>query len=312
MRTGREIQQKVPNDVIEDALAEGRLPKPQTSKLTLSDWHAAQALFQGSLKLGLSPRKRRLAKVVFEAGYLQWPHKIQALVQGRSVLDFGSGKGLHPLGYVAMGANSAVGFDPFIDPENKIVKIKATGQFVELETTMRNIEEHFGGVCFTDDLAIAHANAPYGCIVLHNVTEHLQDVPGAFAEVASLLSPNGFLVFHHHNFYSWDGHHAQPKNEDQINLTLEAHRELVDWAHIDFSPPANHPIVRSTLNRIKLDELRTAAEEKFSILLWHEIASPDGRGLGRFDKIPKSIQQRFEPRDLTVKNILAVAKLKRK
>ena len=264
------------------------------------------------MKLGLSLRRIGLAKQVFEAGYLQWPRKIQRLIQGRSVLDFGSGRGLHPLGYVAMGAKQAVGFDPFVTAENTIVKSKASGELISLNTPFKDIGLFFRDVLFTTDLSVARTQAPYDCILLHNVTEHLQDVPGAFNEIASLLSPDGFLVFHHHNFYSWDGHHANPKHENEIDLTLDAHREIVDWAHIDFSPPPDHAINRSTLNKIKIDALRELTEEQFSILFWQEVVSPEGRGMGRFDKIPKSIRQRFEPRDLTVKNVLAVAKLKRK
>jgi SAM-dependent methyltransferase len=310
MRTKREFSLKLENWDIEAALAKGQLPKPQSSKLILTNWFAARDFFRGTLKLGLNFRKRLLAKQLLDTGYLQWPRKIQALVQGRSVLDFGSGRGLHPLGYIAMGATHATGFDPFVDPDSEYIKSKASGQLTKLAIPVRNIGHYFKGVTFTDDLKVARSHAPYDCVVLHNVTEHLEDLPEAFDEVARLLSSDGFLIFHHHNFYSWDGHHAQPKKEDQIDLSLQAHREIVDWAHIDFSPPSNHPIVRGTLNRITLDDLKAATEERFSILLWQEIVSPEGRGLGRFNNVPISIQRRYKRRDLTIKNVLAVAKLK--
>lgn len=310
MRTRRDSRQQFTNSEIEECLAQGTLPKSDASKLVLTNWPTASHLFRDFLKPGWSPKKRRLAKQLFDSGYLQWPRKIQALIRGRSVLDFGCGRGLHPLGYIAMGAAHAVGFDPFVDPGSKSVKSKTSGRFFSLDTALGTLGDYFERVRFTDDPTVVRNLAPYDCIVLHNVTEHLQNLPNVFDEVQSLLAPSGLLVFHHHNFYSWDGHHAQPKTEDQIDLTSPAHTEVVDWAHIDFSPPPNHAIVKSTLNRITLDELRAETEERFSILLWREISSPKGRGLGRFSKIPKSIRKRHELRDLTIKNVLAVAKPK--
>lgn len=303
-----EAEEATPADVLAKDFALGKLPKPQTSKLVLEDWLVAQRVMSRPLNLRLSRTRRKLARQLFESGYLQWPRKIEMLVKGRSVLDFGSGKGLHPLGYRVMGATHAVGYDPFITmAETEEVKSKVTGQALPLSINLGAVSGHIPSVAFTSDLAEARKFGPYDCVVLHNVTEHLPDVPGALADVRSLLSKGGLIVFHHHNFYSWDGHHAPPKLETDIDFGLGAHKDVVDWAHIDFDAPASHPIIRGTLNKITLDGLRAEVERLFSLDLWVEVPSPVGRGAGRFQHIPASVAQRFQDRDLRIKNVLGVA-----
>jgi SAM-dependent methyltransferase len=202
MSTRTNPLRKLSNSEIEKSLAKGRLPEPEASKLVTKYWFVARHLFRDFLKPGWNPKKRVIAKQLFDSGYLGWPRKIQSLIQWRSVLDFGSGKGLHPLGYIAMGATHSVGFDPFVDPSNRLVKSKVTGQIITLGTNFGDLGDYFESVSYTDDLTVVRNRAPYECIVLHNVTEHLQDLPKVFDEVQRLLAPDGFLVFHHHNFYS--------------------------------------------------------------------------------------------------------------
>lgn len=294
---------------LEAVLSQRGLPKPQASKQILADVSAAFDEARHNLGWARFWRGRKVIYDTWDTGFLQWPRKIQQLVSGRKVLDFGVGAGLHPIGYVAVGASEALGYDPFYDYSTRSTKSKNTGKQYELAFELHKVHKLLSGVRFTNDFSDCENEAPFECVVLHNVTEHLPDVGYALDQVAGVMAEGSLLVFHHHNFFSWDGHHTPPKTEDKIDPSDPRHRELIDWAHLDFDPPNNHPIIRSTLNRITLDELRREVEARFDVLLWQEIPSPENRGAGRFGNIPANALDEYSWRDLTTKNVLGVAVL---
>ena len=98
---------------------------------------------------------------------------------------------------------------------------------------------------------------------LHNATEHLTDLPGVFASVARLLRPGGHLIFSHHNWFSWNGHHQEPKTAGRIDPDNTEQRRFVDWAHLSGTHPPDH-YVMTKLNRLRLDEVRAITGQQLS------------------------------------------------
>jgi SAM-dependent methyltransferase len=142
--------------------------------------------------------------------------------------------------------------------------------------------------------------------VLHNVTEHLIRIDEVIEGIASKLRPGGRILFNHHNFYCWNGHHQFPKTTDQIDLNDPEQKKYMDWAHIRFTPPEGH-YFRRGLNKIKLDELRDIVERRYEIEVWNEIPSSEKNGGLR---LTDNIVARFPEltrRDLAIHNVFCVA-----
>ena len=77
-------------------------------------------------------------------------------------------------------------------------------------------------------LTIAPIKMFFDVATLHNATEHLTDLPGVFASVARLLRPGEHLIFSHHNWFSWNGHHQEPKTAGRIDPDNTEQRRFVD------------------------------------------------------------------------------------
>jgi SAM-dependent methyltransferase len=253
---------------------------------------------------------RRLVKIAEQSGYLAWPRKIEPLVWSRRVLDVGCGPSLHSIGYLLAGASGYFGFDPFLDISSSLVKSKKSGEKLDTGVPMKNLGKVFRNLSYGRTLEDYTDQEPFDLAVLHNVTEHVPALDLLLADVSEKLTRDGILVFHHHNFFAWDGHHANPKLEEDVDFSNVEHVNVVDWAHIRFDPPPNHAIVRGTLNKIGLDSLHQLVSHLFDIELWDEIESPKGRGGGRFHRIPQDLLDTYGERNLRVKNVLCVARKK--
>ena len=286
----------------------GRSPRPaKLSRIAIR--HPLAVFVQFLLIAGRPPnwRQRKLLRYAIDTGYLAWPLKISSLLSRARILDFGSGRSLHFVGYLLAGAKEYVGDDPTQNFSSTLVKSKKTGKRVDIEMPLAGVSAVFPQVLFTSNLETIRKNNRFDVAILHNVTEHLPNLSQEFDTIAQALDPGGLIIFHHHNFFCWDGHHCAPKREEDYDGQSEAHNQVVDWAHIDFDPPEKHGIRSSTLNRITLDQLKAETEARFEILHWTEMISPVGKGGGRFDRIPEGLLNRFSNRDLTVKNVLCIA-----
>jgi SAM-dependent methyltransferase len=146
----------------------------------------------------------------------------------------------------------------------------------------------------------------YDLAVMHNVTEHLQNIESVFEAIAKRLKPGGKLLYNHHNFYSWNGHHLPPKRVEAIDLSVPEQVEMVDWGHVEYDPDPQHYIARG-LNRIRLDDLIALTERLFDIEVSEEKLSRPETGLGR---LTKEIRQRYPyltDRDFETQNLLCIA-----
>ncbi|MEM9320657.1 MAG: class I SAM-dependent methyltransferase [Pseudomonadota bacterium] len=244
-------------------------------------------------------------------GYISWANTIQEHVRGRSVLDVGCGPGLHGFGYLAAGAASYLGLDPIVDPNRDRVK----------NLTAKSAKMAFGWT----PAELGHMIEPwevrptaiedlpeerlYEVAVMHNVTEHLQDIESVFKAIALRLKPGGTLLYNHHNFYSWNGHHLPPKVVSAIDATDPSQAEMLDWGHVEYAPAPEHYIARG-LNRIRLDDLIALTERYFEIDIAEEKPSRPETGLGRLTDKVRGLYPYLTDRDFETQNLLCFATVK--
>ena len=253
-----------------------------------------------------------LIEVSAEFGYITWPRRIQEYVRGRSVIDVGCGFGGFGMGFLVAGATSYLGLDPAMDLETSDAKNKRIRTWSDMGTTPREIAASLPAIRLvrgkSEDLSF---DEKFDTISLHNVTEHLIELDRVFAGLVPLCKADSKLVFHHHNFYCWNGHHEAPNQPEQLDESRWIHRQIADWRHIDIVPslPSYHQYL-TDLNRIRLDELRTITAKYFHIERWEEIPSSSST-LARLtpevlDRVRQTVPDLTE-RDLSINVVLAVA-----
>ena len=82
------------------------------------------------------------------------------------------------------------------------------------------------------------------------------------------------IVYLHHNFYCWNGHHFTPNQPHQLDEADPEHQLVYDWNHIETleTVPDDH-YFKTHLNRIMLDEIHAVTLKYFDIDVWDEIPS---------------------------------------
>jgi SAM-dependent methyltransferase len=265
------------------------------------------------LNNGCSPAALRrfvpaLIRTAYRFGYIHWPKHLQRHVKTRDVLDVGCGMGLHGVGFVLSGVHSYTGCDPMLDLGSEVIKNKGSGKREPcgwtLGAMMQQLPQlHYvrGGI---DDVA---PGALFDVVTLHNATEHLIEIDQVFASVANRLKPGGLLIFNHHNFYAWNGHHLAPKNIASIDRSNAAQRKVIDWAHLDADAELSS-YLSTRVNRITLDALRTLTQQEFEIEEWRETLSNETEGGARLTDEILARHPQFTRRDLETQSVYCVAR----
>ena len=242
-----------------------------------------------------------------EFGHVSWPRKFQSQVQGKHVLDLGCGTGLHGVAYIIAGAKSYMGLDPKIDLDSDLCKNRRSGKVEPFGSTPRQIMTQMPRIRLVsgtfEDIA---PEETFDLIVLHNVTEHLRNIETVFQGIFERLHADGALLFHHHNFYCWNGHHLPPRSVGQINAGDPKQADVIDWNHLSFEPPDGH-YIRTGLNKIRLDELRQLTARYLEISQWDEIRATKSEGGGRLTQDILARHKQYSERELAVKNVLCTA-----
>lgn len=253
-----------------------------------------------------------LIEVSTEFDYIHWPKRIQDMVRGKSVIDVGCGFGGYGMGFLVAGATDYFGLDPVMALDSTRAKNKRTRQWADMGVTPREIAATLPDIRLlegiSEDLSL---DETFDTISLHNVTEHLIQLDLVFEGLVKLCKPTTNIVFLHHNFYCWNGHHFAPNRPDQLDLDDPGHREVYDWRHIDFSAdlPDDH-YFKTHLNRVRLDEIRAITERHFDVDVWTEIpSSPET--LSRLtpdilDRVRRTIPDLTE-RDLSCNAVFCIA-----
>ena len=244
----------------------------------------------------------------FDFGYMDWPNKIREHVFGKDVIDIGCGPGLHGIGYIVAGANSYLGLDPILKPDRdrskNLSKASRKEPFGWTPNQISRLIEPWHAS--PEALGDTPAERRFDLCTMHNVTEHLMFLEEIFADVAARLRPGGKLLYNHHNFYAWNGHHLPPKNVSKIDMDDPAQREMIDWNHISYDPAPDHYIARG-LNRIRLDEIIELTKKYFDIEEMREIPSSPEFGGGRLTDEIRARHSQYEERELTIQNLFCIA-----
>ena len=196
-------------------------------------------------------------------GYLHWPRRIQQSVKDKDVLDVGCGTGIHGIGYIVVGARSYTGMDPMIKLDHDRTKNIRKRTRETFGWTPRQICEQFSRIeLFPGTFEDFDSDRTFDVAISHNVTEHLIHIDELLNDTAERLRPGGILIFNHHNFYCWNGHHQQPRTVNEIKPGDTTQKQFLDWAHIRFEAPEGHYFHRG-LNKIKLDDLRDIVDRDY-------------------------------------------------
>jgi SAM-dependent methyltransferase len=249
-----------------------------------------------------------LIRRTYDFGYVRWPKHLERHVRRRDVLDVGCGMGLHGVSFVLSGVRSYTGCDPIIDLDSDLVKNANTGRRERCGWTPRQIMTRLPRLrYFRGGLEQLAPEQQFEVVTLHNTTEHLVDIADVFAVLATRLRPGGLLIFNHHNFYAWNGHHLPPKNVGSIDLGDAQQRKVVDWGHL--APDEELSSYFATrVNRITLDELRALTERHYSIEEWREKLSNATEGGGRLTDDILLRHPTFTRRDLETQSVYCVAR----
>ena len=253
---------------------------------------------------------RAAVRQALELGYLRWPKALAKWCRGREVVDVGCGMGLHGIGFLLEGAKSYTGVDPLIKPKSGVLKSLHSGKRLDcgwspamLMARMDRFEMIRG---ISNEL---EGKRQFDVATLHNATEHLTDLDGVFSSVARLLRAGGRIIFSHHNWFSWNGHHQEPKTIGRIDMTKLEHQRIVDWAHLDGEHPPDH-YVMTKLNRLRLDEVRAITRQHFEIEVDRTFLSTQNQGAGRLGDAIRARHPDLTEADLTTQSLFCVARLK--
>ncbi|WP_188113308.1 methyltransferase [Nocardioides humilatus] len=254
-----------------------------------------------------------LVEISERFGYISWPRRIQEHVRGRKVLDVGCGFGGFGVGFLVAGAASYVGLDPSMDLDSTAAKDKRRRVWDDMGITPRQITETLPAIRLLQSSAEdGGLDETFDTIALHNVTEHLMDLEGSLASLTKLCHPETVVVLHHHNFYSWNGHHLPPVHAEQLDVDNERHQQVYDWRHINAAPdvPETHMFKRS-LNRVRLDDFRAVVERHFDVVEWEETPSKDSSVARLTPEIVARVRATvpdITERELTINTVLVVAR----
>ena len=272
---------------------------------------AAFFLYNGSGPDALKNFNSQLIARAVDFDYLSWPRHIRNHVRGKDVLDVGCGTGLHAVGYVVVGVKSYTGFDPKINLDSdraKNIRMRCWEPFgwtpkkmMETLPKVRIIPGTFEQI--TPDQS-------FDVVVLHNVTEHLMNLEEVLQGIAERLRPDGQVLYNHHNFFCWNGHHQAPKFVDDIDPADPEQSKYIDWAHLALDAPSHHYISQK-MNRIRLDELRELTARYFNIVSWKERPSKENKGRGRLTPEILARYPQYSERELTTQNVFCIAERKR-
>ena len=246
-----------------------------------------------------------------QLGYLRWTRALAPWCRGKDVIDVGCGMGLHGVGFLLEGAKTYVGIDPEVKPRSAVIKDQHNGQRVDCGWTPEQLMQ----ACPRFEMIRGLSNQLEGkrtfdFAALHNATEHLTDLAGVLGSIRRLLRPGGTLVFNHHNWYCWNGHHQQPKTVKRIIPGDSTQSPYIDWAHLTTQhPPESY--VMTKLNRHSMAEVRSITQAAgFEIQVWEPTRSTEEQGVDRLTDTIREMHPHLTEADFTTQNIFVVARLK--
>lgn len=268
---------KIPEEVLAAAEALGKIEPLNSWNRDITQAKVANFHFASSVESALDNYIPSLLEISVEFDYLTWPKRIQQYIKGKSVIDVGCGFGGYGTGFLAAGATSYLGLDPVMNLDSTKAKNKRIREWADMGITPNAIQEECPDIrLFQGTSEELRFDEKFDVISLHNVTEHLIQLDLVFEGMVQLCHKDTKIVFMHHNYYCWNGHHKSPNQPGQIVNGVGKGEQmlLMDWRHIPFadSAPDDH-YVKTHLNRVTLDEIKDITSKYFEIEEWNEIPS---------------------------------------
>ncbi len=265
----------------------------------------------GTLKINNESKNQlEIIKRALKFGYLAWPKKISYHIVEKDVLDVGCGTGLHSIGYYVYGVKSYTGLDPKINYYDDRGKNLRKRKFEKFGWTPNDIMNQFPTVQFIEGIFEDIApNKKFDIAILHNVTEHLHNLEQVFEGITNRLKEDGKILYNHHNYFCWNGHHQMPKTINDINLNDKKQLEYIDWGHLRFANTYDDKLSMK-LNKIKIDQLFELTNKYFDIEMWNEICSKDKEGVNRLTNEILKKYDKYSKRDLTTQHVFCIGRLK--
>ncbi|MGE5271596.1 MAG: class I SAM-dependent methyltransferase, partial [Thiohalocapsa sp.] len=221
-------------------------------------------------------RQRAIIDVVNEWGYFEIGlAREHALYRGRNILDIGMGGGPHSIPFIVGGAASYTGVDPMVGTEQvsdfRALRDLSRPSYApfpytpdEIMAAFPNIRLHSG---YMEDVAPRLQASGIDFIALSAVTEHLERPDQVIKAAWEAGADDAVIWISHANYYSWSGHHLNPRTLETWNPDDPAHNSNIDWAHL---APEHPTYAMPHLNRMRLDDFRALVEAYFEIIQWRE------------------------------------------
>lgn len=264
---------------------------------------------------GISRRSIRnfhpgLIGLAADLNHAEWGYYLRGYIQGKDVLDLGCGHTLYGIGFLVYGARNYLGIDPKLKLDAP--KLRRRERFrTELAGnlwTLRQVQAAVPSVryaaCRISDLP---AGDRFDVIFMHNVTEHLMVIDEVFAGLRERLRPEGKIIYRHHNYACWNGHHQRPRTTAEIDPEDPAQAPYLDWAHLDFDLEL-HPPMGRRLNRIRLHELRALTGRFFHIVSWEQLRSRPEQGAERLRPEILAKHPQYTREELLTQAVMCVAR----
>ena len=266
---------------------------------------------------GISHRSVRnfhpgLIGLAADLNHAEWGYYVRDHIQGKDVLDLGCGHTLYGIGFLVYGARTYLGIDPKLELDEPKLRRRARfrSEIAQSPWTLRLVQEAVPSLRYAPlHLSQLPASERFDVIFMHNVTEHLMVIEAVFADLRERLRPGGKIIYRHHNFACWNGHHQVPRTIAEIDPGSAAQAVYLDWAHLEFDPE-RHPLVGRRLNRIRLHDLRALTERFFKIFTWEELPSRREQGAERLSDEIVARHPEYQREELLTQAVMCVAELK--
>jgi SAM-dependent methyltransferase len=196
------------------------------------------------------------------------------LWHGRRILDVGMGAGPHSISFIEGGAASYVGVDPLLGSDHvrdfRNLKDPSLPAYHAFPYSMRDIMNIYPNVHLysglLEDVAAEIKANRVDIALMAAVTEHLERPHDVVRAIWELLEPGGHLWISHCNYYSWTGHHRNPRTVAAWKQNDPEQNKHVDWQHLE---PTHPDYSNRNFNRVRMVDLRDVIDKYFEIVEWN-------------------------------------------